>query len=159
MGKENEELHHAIKAIHHDNGNLEETCEAALGDLKKLEAESPDKDLHHKNELCKTKKEIEIANNRKPFLIEKIRMLELEKFVYKDADCRARNRFLTEQMEENNCRRTLLLEAIDAAYHQWLDKLAELKHEINHQRPEKDVDHKYYDELKHLHDKLVELEE
>jgi hypothetical protein len=86
-------------------------------------------------------------------------MLELEKFVYKDADTRARNHFLQDQMEENNERRALLLDAIDAAYHQWLDKLADLKHEINAHRPESiDKDHDYHDRLKHLNDELTEIE-
>lgn len=127
----NEDLKHAIKEIEDENKHLGDACKAALDDLRNKEPEDKNDDLHHKNELRKMKKLILIGDARNGFLLEKIRMLELEKYVFKDADTRARNHFLIDQMDENNERRSILIDAIDAAYHQWLDKLADLKREIN----------------------------
>ena len=48
----------------------------------------------------------------------------------------ARNHFLEDQIMENDEKRSLLLDAIDAAYQQWLDKLRDLKNEIDKFEPE-----------------------
>ncbi len=114
--------------------------------------------MHHKNELRKIKKLIIIGDARKAFLHEKIRMLELEKYVFKDADTRARNHFLMDNMDENNERRSILIDAIDAAYHQWLDKLRDLKHEINEHKLDAGKDHEFRERYRHLCDELFEVE-
>jgi hypothetical protein len=56
MREGNEELGHAIVAIDKENDDLIGACKNALDDLRKLEEDTPDKDLHHKNELRKHKK-------------------------------------------------------------------------------------------------------
>ena len=56
--------------------------------------------------------------------------------MFKDFDAMARNNFLQDQVMENDEKRGLLLDAIDAAYQQWLDKLAQLKAEIDKFEPE-----------------------